>query len=84
MDTGVAGEGEEPDGDLVMMNDEDDDFVVKRRDTKVGRAVTSGPVQYSVAESVPNPRCDGGRKWRTGAVRPRDHFISHHGIVASY
>ncbi|CAN0554742.1 unnamed protein product, partial [Ectocarpus sp. 12 AP-2014] len=36
--------------------DDSDDFVVQRRDVKAGRAVLSGPVLYSVAESVAQPR----------------------------
>ncbi|CAM9321707.1 unnamed protein product, partial [Ascophyllum nodosum] len=39
----------------VTVSDDDDDFVVQRRDVKTGRPVTSGPVQYSVAETVPQP-----------------------------
>lgn len=43
------------DGDVIV-SDDDDNFVVQRRDIKAGRAVTSGPVLYSVAESVAQPR----------------------------
>ncbi|CAM9106885.1 unnamed protein product [Discosporangium mesarthrocarpum] len=42
-------------GDPII-GDDSDDFVVLRRDINSGRAVTSGPVMYSVAESVPQPR----------------------------
>lgn len=44
------------DDDEMAMSDDDDDFVVQRRDVNAGRAVTSGPVLYSVAESVSQPR----------------------------
>lgn len=49
----MAGEGE--DGEDIL-NDDSDDFVVMRRDVNAGRAVMSGPVLYSVAESVAQPR----------------------------
>ena len=48
---------EEAEEGEVTVSDDDDDFVVQRRDVKTGRPVTSGPVQYSVAETVPQPRC---------------------------
>lgn len=43
------------DGEEIM-GDDSDDFVVLRRDISAGRAVMSGPVLYSVAESVAQPR----------------------------
>lgn len=43
------------DGEEVV-SDDSDDFSVMRRDVKSGRAVVSGPVLYSVAESVAQPR----------------------------
>ncbi|CAM9123692.1 unnamed protein product [Ectocarpus sp. 4 AP-2014] len=46
----VGEDGEE------ILGDDSDDFVVQRRDVKAGRAVMSGPVLYSVAESVAQPR----------------------------
>ncbi|CAN0399608.1 unnamed protein product [Ectocarpus sp. 12 AP-2014] len=46
----VGEDGEE------IVGDDSDDFVVQRRDVKAGRAVLSGPVLYSVAESVAQPR----------------------------
>lgn len=49
----VPDDGEE---DGMVANDESDDFVVMRRDVTCGRAVVSGPVLYSVAESVAQPR----------------------------
>lgn len=58
-DTGVAGNTEvDIDDDELVMSDDHDDFVVQRRDVNAGRAVTSGPVLYSVAESVSQPRWD--------------------------
>eukprot|EP00904_Undaria_pinnatifida_P010466 jgi/Undpi1/654/HiC_scaffold_10.g04118.m1 len=39
-----------------ILSDDSDDFVVLRRDVNAGRAVMSGPVLYSVAESVAQPR----------------------------
>lgn len=38
------------------MSDDSDGFIVQRRDINAGRAVTSGPVLYSVAESMAQPR----------------------------
>ncbi|CAM9670824.1 unnamed protein product, partial [Hapterophycus canaliculatus] len=43
------------DGEEIV-GDDSDDFVVQRRDVNAGRAVMSGPVLYSVAESVAQPR----------------------------
>lgn len=43
------------DGEEVI-GDDNDDFVVQRRDVSAGRPVMSGPVLYSVAESVAQPR----------------------------
>lgn len=43
------------DGEEIL-GDDSDDFVVLRRDVNAGRAVMSGPVLYSVAESVAQPR----------------------------
>lgn len=40
-----------------VFSDDSDDFAVMRRDINSGRAVVSGPVLYSVAESVAQPRC---------------------------
>eukprot|EP00752_Nemacystus_decipiens_P001480 g1455.t1 len=52
-DTGGAVVGE--DGEKIL-GDDSDDFVVQRRDVSAGRPVMSGPVLYSVAESVAQPR----------------------------
>lgn len=41
---------------LRVISDESDDFVVERRDTAGGRALTSGPVQYSVIENTSKPK----------------------------
>lgn len=46
----VGEDGEE------ILGDDSEDFVVQRRDVNAGRAVMSGPVLYSVAESVAQPR----------------------------
>lgn len=46
----MGGDGED------TLSDDSDDFVVMRRDVNAGRAVMSGPVLYSVAESVAQPR----------------------------
>lgn len=54
--TGGALVGE--DGEEIL-GDDSDDFVVLRRDVNAGRAVVSGPVLYSVAESVAQPRYEG-------------------------
>ena len=48
--TGVGQDGE------GILSDDSDDFVVLRRDVNAGRAVMSGPVLYSVAESAAQPR----------------------------
>lgn len=50
---GVVNSGQEGG---VVSSDDSDDFVVVRRDINCGRAVMSGPVLYSVAESVAQPR----------------------------
>lgn len=43
------------DGEEIV-GDDSDDFLVLRRDVSAGRPVMSGPVLYSVAESVAQPR----------------------------
>lgn len=43
------------DGEEIV-GDDSDDFIVLRRDVNAGRPVMSGPVLYSVAESVAQPR----------------------------
>lgn len=48
---GVYGDGDE------VFSDDSDDFTVIRRDINSGRPVVSGPVLYSVAETVAQPRC---------------------------
>lgn len=50
VDAVVGEDGEE------ILGDDSDDFVLQRRDINAGRAVMSGPVLYSVAESVAQPR----------------------------
>lgn len=50
------GDSDGDDDGAAIVSDDSDDFVVLRRDINSGRPVVSGPVHYSVAESVPQPR----------------------------
>lgn len=50
------------DGEAIV-GDDSDDFIVQRRDVSAGRPVMSGPVLYSVAESVAQPRWNILMRW---------------------
>ena len=75
------------DGEEIV-GDDSDDFIVLRRDVSAGRPVMSGPVLYSVAESVAQPRWNIATQWQAFPAElvvlqaPVD-TVSHHLVAVT-
>ncbi|KAG5192765.1 hypothetical protein JKP88DRAFT_347307 [Tribonema minus] len=82
----AAEEGDADEEELDTVSDADDAFSVERRDIGSGRAVTSGPVQYSVAENRSRPRSTlEAMVWakETEVDRARDRMAAYNRVPAN-